>query len=211
MNTKSEKEIYAYFKRVEDPANYSSERWGYLIEQWMLHGMRIEEEKEWVDDGSIYYENLISILEQCYEAPIIDFISHWQSEWEGNMTDEMETWKRMTKDNYTEVFRAIPEIKDVSDFIKGYDFVDIKHPDNWKKLEITFKESDMTQMKFRYDGEESDWINVSDYIMQRPNYEKPKYGVFICSKLIQALAQISIVLPRILLPSQLVLPRLKLF
>ena len=38
MNTKSEKEIYAYFKRVEDPANYSSERWGYLIEQWMLHG-----------------------------------------------------------------------------------------------------------------------------------------------------------------------------
>ena len=43
-------------------------------------------------------------------------------------------------------------------------FVDIKHPDNWKKLEITFKESDLSQMKYRYDGEESDWINVIDFI-----------------------------------------------
>ena len=64
----SKNEIDAYFKRLENPTNYSTERWGYLIEQWMLHGMRIEEEKEWVDDGSVYYENLISILEQCYSA-----------------------------------------------------------------------------------------------------------------------------------------------
>ena len=102
--TPTDEEMHAYFERVEDPNNYSLERWSYLIESWILHGMRIEEEKEWVDDGSIYYENLISILEQSYEAPIIDFISHWQSEWEGNMTDEMETWERMTKDTYYEMF-----------------------------------------------------------------------------------------------------------
>ena len=51
-----------------------------------------------------------------YESPIIDFITHWQSEWEGNMTDEMKTWKRMTKDNYTEVFS--PADQQVSEKIR---------------------------------------------------------------------------------------------
>ena len=113
--TPTDEEMHAYFERVEDQKNYSLERWNYLIEEWMLHGIRIEEEKGWLDDGSVYYENLISILEQCYESPIIDFITHWQSEWEGNMTDEMKAWKPMTKDNYTDVWTTIRDDEDISD------------------------------------------------------------------------------------------------
>ena len=116
--TPTDEEMHAYFERVENPNNISRERWNYLIEEWMLHGIRIEEEKAWADDGSVYYENLISILEQCYEAPIIDFISHWQSEWEGNMTDEMKTWKRMTKDNYKDLF-VLESKKEITSIIKN--------------------------------------------------------------------------------------------
>ena len=56
-------------------------------------------------------------------------------------------------------------------------FKNIKNPDNWQKLEIIFKKSNMNQMKYRYEGEESDWIDVLDYIMQKPNYKKPKHWV----------------------------------
>jgi len=164
--TPTDEEMHAYFERVEDPTNYSLERWGYLNEQWMLHGMRIEEEKGWVDDGSHYYSNLIRILEQCYEDPIIDFIDHWQSEWEGNMTDEMKTWKPMNKDNYTEVFS--PADKDVSE--KKYAesvFIDIEHPDNWKDLHISIKKSYPSQMKYVYKGTRSAWLDISDAVMNR--------------------------------------------
>ena len=70
MNSK--KELDAYFKRVEDPTNYSSERWWYLIESWSEHCYKIMEEKRWVDDGSAYYGQLINTLHQVYEAPLHD-------------------------------------------------------------------------------------------------------------------------------------------
>ena len=184
--TPTDEEMHAYFERVEDPNNYSLERWSYLIESWILHGMRIEEEKEWVDDGSVYYENLISILEQSYEAPIIDFISHWQSEWEGNMTDEMETWERMTKDTYYEMFspadQQVSEKKDAESA-----FIDIMHHDNWKKLEIQFNKSDMTKMRYKYDGKNSDWMDISHDIKNRAKSKEPVYKFWV--KVIMALCE----------------------
>ena len=84
MNTKSEKEMDAFYKRVEDPTNHSTERWGYLIEQWINHGIKIEEDTGW-DDSSAYYSHLISQLEQLYEKPIWDFISLRMSENEKKM------------------------------------------------------------------------------------------------------------------------------
>ena len=76
----SKKEIDAYFKRVEDPTNYSSERWWYLINSWNDHIYRIMLEKKWVDDGSAYYEQLINTLRQVYEAPLHDFVAYWTRE-----------------------------------------------------------------------------------------------------------------------------------
>ena len=66
MNTKSKKEIDAYFKRVEDPTNYSSERWWYLINSWNDHIYRIMLEKKWVDDDSTYYKMLIEQLKNIF-------------------------------------------------------------------------------------------------------------------------------------------------
>ncbi len=176
--TPTDKEMHAYFELVEDQKNYSLERWNYLIEEWMLHGIRIEEEKGWLDDGSVYYENLISILKQCYESPIIDFITHWQSECEGNMIDEMKTWERMTKDNYTEVFNPADQQVSEKKYAESV-FIDIEHPDNWKNLEINFMKSDMTKMRYKYDGKKSEWMDISHDIKNRAKSKEPVYKFWV--------------------------------
>jgi len=56
-------------------------------------------------------------------------------------------------------------------------FIDIEHPDNWKKLNIIFMKSDLTNMKYKYDGKESDWINVSNDLMNKPSLTEPKVWV----------------------------------
>lgn len=186
MNTKSKKEIDAYFKRVEDPTNYSAERWWYLINSWNDHIYRIMLEKKWVDDGAAYYKQLIKTLHDVYEAPLHDFVAYWvrespkDFEYPNDIGDMVKKWSPCTKENAMLMFEDVMEVfeeawKESDDKRADYlvedvidsDFVDIQHPDNWEKLKITFKESDITQMKYKYDGKESDWIDVSSYIMRK--------------------------------------------
>ena len=194
MNTKSKKEIDAYFKRVEDPTNYTTERWWYLINSWNDHIYRIMLEKKWVDDDSTYYKMLIEQLKDIYEAPIEAFVDYWVKnaptdfEYPNDIGEMVTTWSPCTKDSAMSMFEDVMEVfeeawkeaddaknKLIEDALAGNlvedvidsDFVDIQYPDNWEKLKITFKESDITQMKYKYDGKESDWIDVSSYIMRK--------------------------------------------
>ena len=210
MKTKSKKEMDAFYKRVEDPTNHSSERWDYLVASWIQHITRIMEEKKWVDDGSTYYTKLIEQLHDEFEAPIVDFVDWWlknaPKEGEIEIVDEtsfiafdlmVKTWHPCTKesalfmfeevmDDFEEIWqeqedKMIQQIKDDGGWMEG-DFVDIKHPDNWKRLEIAFKEFDMSQMKYRYDGKESEWIDVSKDLMKKPSLTEPKVWLKVLSE-----------------------------
>jgi len=198
----TKKEIDAYFKRVEDPTNYSSGRWWHLINSWHDHIFRIMVEKKWVDDGSAYYEQLINTLRQVYEAPLHDFVAYWirESPIETPDSEEIEyivkNWKPCNKeiamlmfeegmDDFDIIWKK-KEDKIINHFhvnagewmgaslttfgswnVEGDCIFDIKHPDNWKRLEIAFKESNIAQMKYKYDGKKSDWIDISKDIMRK--------------------------------------------
>ena len=162
MNTKSEKEIDAYFNRVEDPNNYSLERWDYLIESWTLEVFRIHGETGFNNDGSYLYEMIIAELKGAYEAPIRDFINYWYVNGE-NLTPYMKQWHSIsTKEEFDEEFSGYDSTNDDASVC-----VDIKEASNWNKLYITITEEMPYKMKYSYNGKQSDWIDISQAVMNK--------------------------------------------
>jgi len=155
----SDEEFEAYFKRVEDPNNYSLERWEHLINCWMSEVMRIADETEgFTDNGTPYYKILLQKLKQLYETPVLDFTSHYLGEHEGNVPIDMQLWKPInTNEDWKLIFPQEPVSL----------IVDIEHPNNWNKLFVKINRDDLFKIQVKYEGFKSDWIDISHNAMNQ--------------------------------------------
>ena len=155
----SDEEWDEYYKRVEDPNNYSLERWDYITDSWMSEVIRIANETDgFTDNGTPYYRMLLQKLKQLYEAPVLDFISYYQDEHEANVPIEMQLWKPInTKEDWEFIFPQSPTTL----------IVDIKHPDNWNNLFVAINKDDLFKIQVKYENFKSDWIDISSYAMNQ--------------------------------------------
>ena len=158
----SDKEFEAYMERMDDSENCSHDRWNYLIESWTCELFRVHDETDgFKDDGSYYYSSVIAEL-RSYEISIKDIIDKRRS-WGKKMTPYMKQWHSIsTKEEFDEEFSGYDSTND-----DAYVCVDIKEASNWNKLQITITEEMPYKMKYSYDGKKSDWIDISQAVMNK--------------------------------------------
>jgi len=146
------KEIEAFYKQIEDPENYTNERWWHLFTSWWGIALEIK----WDDS---FYDGMVIKRKESVEREIKDFIMLRASEDESSLANMMKTWTPLTKENHKEIFPdSKPEDstshqhlskEDYNSFFKNMES-DNYTPNKWTKTEKLVAKS-KSMRKFRKD------------------------------------------------------------